>query len=76
LKSTGTHLRTGISIEAVWSREGVMLYAGKLCMGKEIAGFEGDSSLLAINFHSFSSIVPAISLKDPDLGQIIFTNMY
>ena len=35
------HLQAGISIEAVRSREGVMHYASKLYMGKEIAGFEG-----------------------------------
>lgn len=35
------HLQAGICIEAVRSREGVMHYASKLYMGKEIAGFEG-----------------------------------
>lgn len=35
------HLQAGISIEAVKSREGVMHYASKLYMGKEIAGFSG-----------------------------------
>jgi hypothetical protein len=35
------HLQAGIRIEAVRSREGVMHYASKLYMGKEIAGFEG-----------------------------------
>jgi len=35
------HLQAGIRIEAVRSREGVMHYASKLYMGKEIAGFHG-----------------------------------
>jgi hypothetical protein len=35
------HLQAGIRIEAVRSREGVMHYASKLYMGKEIVGFEG-----------------------------------
>lgn len=35
------HLAAGIRIEAVRTREGVMQYASKLYMGKEIAGFSG-----------------------------------
>ena len=36
-----TRKQAGISIEAVRSREGVMHYASKLYIGKEIAAFKG-----------------------------------
>ena len=65
------HLRAGISIEAVRSREGVMSYASKLYMGKEIAAFEGVGKFWGV-FNRIKLPVSRTVKAEISAGELVF----